>query len=377
MSANRRLSHVASAVFRRPWFIRPEYLETMGALVELHLSGGRLSADEIQDRLDGAQAAAGPRRGARTSGAVAVIPIYGMIAPRATLMTEMSGGTTVEAIRSNFRQALADESVGSILFDVDSPGGYTDGIEELATEIRNARGQKPMLAIADYGMASAAYYLGCQCDEVWASPSSMVGWVGTALIHTEFSKQDQAEGVTTTIVRDPPGKMSVNEYEPLTEAALEELQAEVGDFSAQFFAAAAAGRGVSVAKVKTDFGQGGGMTAGRAKAAGLVDRVGTFDEAIARLATGKVAMHPATQALGGTYRVLLAERLELVDAGADPAQLLAPIAPMDEGGTAAPANDPEPDGSGEAGTPPADALDELALEGAIAARSKRRRARAN
>jgi ClpP class serine protease len=99
-------------------------------------------------------------------------------------MSDMSGGTSVEAIRQNFRAAMADETVGSILFDVDSPGGYTDGIEELATEIRNARGTKPMVAIANYGMASAALYLGAQADELVASPSSMVGWIGTALIHT-------------------------------------------------------------------------------------------------------------------------------------------------------------------------------------------------
>jgi len=291
-----RLRHVVSMVYGRPWFLREAEFRTMDEIVQFHVAGGRLSADEIQERLDAAAARNGPRNGARTSGTVGIIPIYGMIFPRASLMTEMSGGTSISDIRAAFRMAQADEAVGSILFDVDSPGGFADGIEELAAEIRDARGRKPMVAIANYGMASAAYYLGAQADEVVASPSSMVGWIGTVMVHQEFSKMDEQAGVTTRIFRDPAGKFGGNEFEPLSDKAAADFQRDVGDFSTQFVNAVAKGRGVSVATVRADFGEGGGMTAARAKAAGLVDRVETFDATVGRLAGNKVQARIAAAA---------------------------------------------------------------------------------
>jgi len=136
-------------------------------------------------------------------------------------------------------------------------------------------------------MASAAYYLGSQADEVVASPSSMVGWIGTVLVHQEYSKADEMDGITTNIIRNPPGKYGGNRFEPLSDKARAEFQQQVDDSTAMFHNAVAKGRGVSVATVRESFGQGGGFTAQRAKAAGLVDRVDTFDGTIRRLATGK------------------------------------------------------------------------------------------
>lgn len=280
--------HVAQAVFGRPWLIQPEMLETIARLVSQRVAGGRLTDDEIAARVAAGTAAAGPRSGSRTIGAVGVIPIYGVIMPRASLMTAMSGGTGVDQIRANIRQALDDETVGSILLDFDSPGGAVDGIEELANEIRAARGRKPIVALADYSMASAAYYLGSQADEVVASPSAQVGWIGTVQVHREYSKMDAEAGVTTTIFRSPDGKYGANEYEPLSDKARAELQQTVQDYATQFEQAVARGRGVSVATVRADFGQGGGLTATRAKAVGLVDSVETFDEVVRRMAAGKV-----------------------------------------------------------------------------------------
>jgi signal peptide peptidase SppA len=234
-----------------------------------------------------------------------VIPIYGVIMPRANLMTEYSGGATVAGIRTAFREALADESVGSILFDVDSPGGYTDGIEELASEIREARGRKPMLAIANYSMASAALYLGAQADEVSASPSAQVGWIGTVMVHQEASRALEEEGITTTIFRNPPGKFGGNQYEPLSEKARDDLQGVIDELSSQFHSAVATARGVPVGKVRSDFGQGGGMSAAKAKAAGLIDRVETFDQALTRLGSGRVrAGARATAAQGAPWAIV-------------------------------------------------------------------------
>jgi ClpP class serine protease len=337
-----KLSRVVAAVYDKPWFIRPDYLATIDEIVRLHVGGGRLSQDEIHDRLVAAGAAAGPRRGSGTAGSVRVIPIYGPIFPRANLMTEFSGGATISSIRAQFRDAMDDDAVGSILFDVDSPGGYTDGVEELSAEIRAARGRKPMVASANYLIASAALYVVSGVDEITASPSSEVGWVGTVLVHQEFSKMDEMDGVTTTIVRNPPGKYGGNPYEPLSDQALAEFTQLVDERSGEFERAMSKGRGVPISKVRSDFGQGGGMSAARAKAAGLVDRVETFDDTYLRLATGKGPAARGTTAIAAIEDVpdALPTDKPVVEPGPN------------EGGDEEPANDPDADATGEAGTPP-------------------------
>ena len=158
-----------------------------------------------------------------------------------------------------------------------------------------------MTSIAHYTMASASLYLGAQADEIVASPSAAVGWVGTVMIHQEFSRAFEMEGVTTTIFRNPPGKFGANSYEPLSDQARAECQAFVDEGSSQFHNALAKARGVSVATVKSAYGKGGGMPARLALEAGLVDRVASFEDTIRRLASGKAPAPRGTAVSGGGH----------------------------------------------------------------------------
>src|SRR6185369_5157384 len=97
-----RLSHVVAAVFDRPWYIHPDQLAVIAAIVQMHVAGGRLTQEEIRQRLAAAEAASGPRKGGGTTGSVGVIPIYGTITPRSTGMEDYSGGTSVSQIRASF-----------------------------------------------------------------------------------------------------------------------------------------------------------------------------------------------------------------------------------------------------------------------------------
>lgn len=283
----RSYDRIARAVFEVPWFLREREAAIMAEVVLERLAGGRLSDEQAVERVRAAQSAQGPRRGARTSGAVGVIPVYGVIMPRTNLMTLMSGGTSIEDLRSAFRDAVNDEAVGSIVFDVDSPGGAVDQVEEFATEIRDARGVKPMIAVSNTLMASAAYYLASQADEIVASPSSLTGSIGVYIEHVEYSKANELDGVTATFIRRPIAKADANGDEPLTDGAKAHLQQIVDDYYGQFTAAVAKGRGVTPAAVRAGYGEGRVLTAQRALSAGLVDRVGTLEDSIRRLATGK------------------------------------------------------------------------------------------
>ncbi len=231
-----------------------------------------------------AAAAEDRERAFETTGTVAVIPIVGEIFPRANLYTWFYGGATLDRIKSQFRKALADDAIKAIVFRVDSPGGLADGCTEFAGEVLKARGVKPIAAIADTLMASAAYWIAAAADEVSASPSAHVGSIGCYTEHEDISRMLDESGVTVTLVASDERKIEGNRYQPLTDEAKAQLKAFVDQIAGMFRNDVAKGRGVTVSVVKERFGEGRVFGAKDAKESGLVDRVETFDQLLVRLA---------------------------------------------------------------------------------------------
>lgn len=275
--------HVLKAVFDTPWAITSEMLGLIAEVARFRAEGGHFSEDEIRQRIE-AQTN-GPRRGGQIANGVAVIPVYGVLSQRMTLMSALSGGTSVEQLTGQFRDALADPDIASIVFDIDSPGGSVDGIEEIATEVREARGAKHMVAVANTMAASAAYWIAAQADEVVATPSGQVGSIGIMAIHEDFSRAKDALGITTTFITAGKYKAEGHEDLPLSDEALAYVQDQVDEFYSMFVASVAKGRGASLAAVRgSGFGEGRIVLAKAAKAAGMVDRIETLDATVRRMA---------------------------------------------------------------------------------------------
>lgn len=278
--SQRRYSKVTEAIHSQPWAIQPAMLAVIEEVVQLRISGSALTEEEIEARIAAAQN--GPRQGPARSQGVAVIPVYGVISQRMNLMTAMSGGTSVEGLTRAVRGALADPDVGALVLDIDSPGGMVEGIAEIASEIRAARGQKPIVAVANAVMASAAYWIGSAADEVVATPSAQVGSIGVIGHHVETSKADEMAGETYTVITAGKGKANQSSHVPIDADGIAEMQALADGFYSLFVADVAAGRGVPKAKVTGEW-QASVLGAKAAKAAGMVDRVDTLDATVARL----------------------------------------------------------------------------------------------
>jgi signal peptide peptidase SppA len=281
MKYERLVSYVASEV----WAIRPEKLtEIVGALA-FKCAGGVYSAEEIQARIGT------PSAGLRSTGkAVAVVPIRGTIAHRGGGMGMASGGTSTEAIAEMFRTAMADEQVGTILFDVDSPGGTVTGVPELAAEIFAARGQKRMVSMVNGLAASAAYWLASQADEIVSIPSGESGSIGVFMAHQDLSAALEKEGIKVTVVRAGKHKAEMLPFAPLSEESLSFLQGRVDGAYKQFVADVARGRGVTPEQVREGYGEGRALVGKDAKASGLIDRIATPEATLGRLVGSRGGM---------------------------------------------------------------------------------------
>jgi len=280
------LMRVITAAMSQPWAILPHTGAAIWNVLCRRASGVRLADDEVV-----AIVAARPAHATHsaTPQAIAVIPVMGVIAHRAAMVEGVSGprGTGTDALTQQFRQALLDPDVGAIVFDVDSPGGGVFGVPELAQEIREARGRKPIIAVANAMAASAAYWIASQADELVVTPSGEVGSIGVYAMHEDWSKWADQEGIATTFVYAGAFKVEGHPFAPLSDEARAKMQDDVDGYYEQFTSAVARGRGVARSVARSEaFGQGRMFLAENAVARGLADRVATLDDVIVELAKG-------------------------------------------------------------------------------------------
>jgi signal peptide peptidase SppA len=266
-----------------PWAITGPMLSVVANILGHRLAGDALETTTLEKRPpvgltihDG---------GAPASGATgaAVIPIHGVMAPRLNALSEISGGATYEQASVALAQVMAAPEIGTIVLDIDSPGGSVLGASEFAREVLAARAKKRIVAHANFEMCSAAYWIASCATEIVASPSAMVGSIGVYSLHEDLSKALETLGVKLTYISAGKFKVDGNDAEPLSDAARARLQGIVDAHYTRFVGDVAKGRGVSESGVRGGFGEGATLTADEALAAGLVDRIDTFDATLARV----------------------------------------------------------------------------------------------
>lgn len=293
--------HVLGLVRRHPWAIWPDAPEVAAirAILEMRAAGRHLTKPDIDARLDAAAVTNGPRAGAAAGAGVAILPIYGVIMPKAGLFEDISGGTSIQSFQRNFRAAMGDPEVGAIVLDVDSPGGMVDLVTEMAAEIRAGRATKPVTAVANTVMASAAYWLASSATEIVASPSATVGAVGVYTVYEDESGAYEQAGIAPEVVSAGRYKADDLGFGPLSTEARAALQSRIDEMYGWFTNDVAKGRGVKAADVRAGYGEGRVLTAQRALAEGMVDRIDTFDNVVTGIARQLARQPRSAAALAG------------------------------------------------------------------------------
>lgn len=226
----------------------------------------------------------------RSAGAVVVLPLRGVIDQHRSWYA----GVSVDELSDVLGKLVADESVGAIVLQWDSPGGNVFGVPEFTETIRSYRAVKPIYSLADAEAYSAAYWLGSAASKMFVIPSGGVGSIGVWTAHSDFSKAYEAEGIKVTLISSTPEKVEGNPWEPLSDAARASMQEEVDSYYGMFVDAVAKNRGLSANKVKADFGTGRTVMAQPALEAGMVDGIATLPELLGAVIPRKKGSARAT-----------------------------------------------------------------------------------
>ena len=251
-----------------------------------------------------------PERFARVKSAAAggtvvgVIGVYGVLTQRGGFDADTSEPLTSMAwLAQAVKAAAADPVIGAIVLDVDSPGGSVYGVSELGDAIYAARDSKPIAAVCNSLMASAAYWAASQAGEVYAAPGSETGSIGVYTIHANVAELLKQKGIAVEMISAGKFKTEGNPYGPLGDEARAHIQSSVDQYYDAFVRAVARGRGTPLKSVREGMGQGRVLLPDQAKAENMIDGIATLDQVIAKMgdrakrASARAAMQRETDIL--------------------------------------------------------------------------------
>jgi signal peptide peptidase SppA len=273
------INNILSFVFGSVWAIESDKFGIILDFLARRNTGDLLSDTEIA----AIKRTPMPRTPPSVSSNIGVIPIFGTIFPRAGMVPDISGGTSMDRFVADLTGMANNTSVSSIILHVDSPGGAVSGVTEAANLVRGFRDKKRIVAVAEGSMTSAAYWIGSAAHEIVASPSSIIGSIGVIARHTDKSAMDEKAGLKTTLVT--AGGHKGEDFGALTDDAIAHRQAMVDEIYQVFVSDVAKSRGVTVQDVVVGYGQGRVMSATNALKARMIDRIGTLEETIGRLSS--------------------------------------------------------------------------------------------
>jgi signal peptide peptidase SppA len=209
---------------------------------------------------------------------IAVIGIQGPMFKGPSKFSEADSS----ALRRGVREAAQSADVRGILLAIDSPGGTVAGTDDLATEVRAASKLKPVHAFIEDLGASAAYWVASQAKKITATPTSLIGSIGTLAVVEDSSGLAQMEGVVVHVVSTGAFKGAFVDGAPVLPEHLTDLQEQVDALNMHFLAAVQSGRRLSGDKLSA-VSDGRLHIAEAAQSLKLIDSVGSFEDALQTL----------------------------------------------------------------------------------------------
>ena len=188
----------------------------------------------------------------------------------------VGGDSTARLIR----QARLDHNIHAIVLRVNSPGGSVMASEEIYRELLAMRtAGKPVVVSMSSLAASGGYYISAPADEIFASPATLTGSIGIFAIIPTIDKTLGKIGVTVDGVGTTPLAGQLRIDRPMSDESRTLLQSQIGRGYEEFLQRVSSGRKKTRDEVDS-IAQGRVWAGNDAKRLGLVDQLGSFDDAV-------------------------------------------------------------------------------------------------
>ncbi|WP_338039275.1 signal peptide peptidase SppA [Maribacter litopenaei] len=180
-------------------------------------------------------------------------------------------------------KAREDEKVKAIVLRVNSPGGSALTSDIIWREVELAKAVKPVVVSMGNVAASGGYYIAAGADKIFAEPTTITGSIGVFGTIPNIHGLAEDIGVNAEQVGTNKNSVEYSLFEPMGEAFRMQVQESIEDTYETFLTRVSNGRNMSMAQADS-IAQGRVWSGVDAKRLGLVDELGTLEDAIAEAA---------------------------------------------------------------------------------------------
>jgi protease-4 len=212
----------------------------------------------------------------QSGGRVGVIVAQGAI----TEGSQSAGTIGADSTSQLIREALHDSEIEAVVLRVDSGGGSAFASEVIRRELVALRDAgKPVVVSFGNVAASGGYWIAMGADEIWAYPSTITGSIGIFGFFPTFQNTLAKIGVYSDGVGTTPLSGAFRADREMNEEAQRLFQSVIERGYREFIGLVAEHRRMSTEEVDA-VAQGRVWTGAQAQTRGLVDQLGTLDDAI-------------------------------------------------------------------------------------------------
>lgn len=215
-----------------------------------------------------------------------------------------AGGADAQDIISQLERAEANQRIKAVVLYINSPGGSAAGSDAVYAEVQKLRAEgKPVTVAMGDVAASGGYYIASAADRIFANGATITGSIGVISEFTNVSDPNgwiHKSGYDPIVIKSGKFKDMGNPFRPMTADEKALFQQMVNDIYGQFLSAVSKGRNMPVASLKP-LADGRAFTGRQAVKNGLVDQLGSLDDAVSYAAKkAGLGPNPKVYRLGGT-----------------------------------------------------------------------------
>src|SRR5699024_395889 len=214
---------------------------------------------------------------------IAIIDLQGAIMDDDTSPL-LGQGYNYHRMLTTIDQAAHDDTEKAVLLKIDSPGGAVGETAEIYEALKEMQEEfdKPLFVAMEGMAASGGYYAAAPADKIYAQASTITGSIGVIMESINFAGLAEKYGISFNTIKSGKHKDIMSASREMTEEEKEILQSMIDEMYDDFVEVIVDGREMSDKEVRK-LADGRIYTGKQAKEVGLVDEVGSLDDALVDL----------------------------------------------------------------------------------------------
>jgi protease IV len=186
------------------------------------------------------------------------------------------------SVRNRLLELEDDRRTKGVLLTINSPGGTVAASQEVYAAVRQVREKKPVVVSMLDQATSGGYYIASAANKIYANPGTLTGSIGVILSSVNVKELFNRIGIESQTLKTGPYKDIFSPFRAASDQEKELLQALLQNTYEEFIGDVAKGRKMDLEAVRK-LADGRIYTGRQAKENGLVDQIGTYEDAVTDL----------------------------------------------------------------------------------------------